>query len=103
MTTALDVATSEADSWALASHNGEPFRMGCVEDLVSHHTSGNLECGTLVVRIRPILVFNVIQMVRPDGESARAGRTAHIAGGILVSFVQIKPNSAEKLTHDQCS
>lgn len=49
-----------------------------MEDLVAHDPRCNLERGTPVGRVRPLLIFNVIEMVSPHGESTRAGGTAQI-------------------------
>jgi hypothetical protein len=49
-----------------------------LEDLVADNSGTDLERGALVVRVGPILIFNITQVVGPDRQGTGTGRATEI-------------------------
>ena len=73
MTATLGVTTGETDRGAFASNDDEALGRSGLEDLVTNHTGTDLKRRALVGWARPVLVFNIIQVVSPYREGTGTG------------------------------
>jgi hypothetical protein len=83
---ALYKASGECDARALARHGNEAERIECIEQLITLNTCANLHgraCVVgLVVRVENL---DILEVMRPDGEGAGAGRAAKVTVGNIKS------------------
>ena len=100
--TTLGVTTGQTNSWAFTTDDDKALGSSSLEDLVAQNTGTDREGGALVVSIREIGVFDVIEVVGPDRQSTSTGRTTQVAV-YRVSSGSSCQRLREKLTHDQCS
>jgi hypothetical protein len=76
VSTALRVASSDADSGARSSHNLQALIEGSFVDFKPLHTSTHLDSFAAVVLIRPVAEFNVLEMMHPKTQRSRSGALA---------------------------
>lgn len=78
VSTSLNIATSEADGRTFTSDHHQTLGVSCLHHLEAHHTSTDLECGTLVVSVGPIPILNVVEVVHPNRKSTSTGGASKV-------------------------
>lgn len=79
MATALGVAPSDADRRALTAYNLHSASIGRFVGFNALHARAQLDGGSCVVRRRPVFETDLLEMVRPNGQSSTPGTFAVIA------------------------
>jgi hypothetical protein len=90
VTTTLDVTSSETDGGTFTPDNDEILCVSSLHDLVAHDTSANLESGTGVVSVRPVLVLDGVEVVHPDREGTSTSRTSKVTASLVTVVYQEK-------------
>lgn len=90
VTTTLDITTREANGGTFPTHHNETLFMGSFHDLEAHDTSADLERGTGVVRVRPVLVLDLVEVVHPDRKSTSTRGASKVAVSLAVFLIELE-------------